>query len=239
MSAAVVGGAVAVSGAVNELTDGDVSPLEMHLVQAFSLFAVGISIAAIIEVDHTLVDAASFFTIGFALFLAQQKYQLKFFGTIKSNQSKLEVEAIELKEANDSLKNSMDNVESAVLRTKELEKELSSIVNTSDVTSLVRLTKEQSKISKEIKLNLKAKVIQDVLQILLKSDSDGDMHIGQNEVQILFLRLKMIDGLTFNEKKLKEKIQDQHVSKVMDLLRDMINDDFNDEESEGIFKISL
>lgn len=236
---AIVGGAAAVTGAVNELTDGDVSPLEMNLVRAFSLFAIGISVAAIVEVDHILVDIASFFTVAFALYLANQKQQLKYFGTIKSNQNKLENEAEELKEANDKLKDSVDGMGSTVDKTKQLEEELRTLVNTSDVSTLVSLTQEQSKISKEIKKNLKARVIQDVLQILLKSDSDSDMHIGENEIQILFLRLKMIDGLTFNEKKLKEKILDQHVSKVMDLLRDMINDDFDDGKSGGIFQISL
>lgn len=232
-----VGGAIAVTGAVNELTDGDVTPLELNIVRACSLLAVGISIAAIVEVDHILVDTASAVTILFSLFLSYQKYQLKYFGTIKSSQNKLEHEAQELKEANDNLAETMKNLDSAVHKTKKLEKELKKISNSSDVTSLVRLTKEQKRIAQEIKKNLQAKVLQDVLGIVLQSDRNNDMKLGAKEVQILCFRIGQIEGVDVNENKLRQQVQDQPISKVMDVLRDVVLNE--DDDDHGFFKLSL
>mmetsp|Transcript_51176 Transcript_51176/g.59791 ORF Transcript_51176/g.59791 Transcript_51176/m.59791 type:complete len:311 (-) Transcript_51176:118-1050(-) len=229
-----VGGALAVTGAVNELTDGDVTPLELNIVRACSLFAVGISIAAIVEVDHILVDTASAITILFSLFLSYQKYQLKYFGTIKSSSSKLELEAQELKEANDNLAETMKNLDSAVKKSKKLEKELKTIAKTSDVTSLVRLTKEQKRIAQEIKKNLQAKVLQDVLGIVLQSDRNNDMKLGAKEVQILCFRIGQIEGVDVNEDKLRQQVQDQPISKVMDVLRDVVLNE--DDDDHGFFQ---
>jgi len=237
MSLAAAGGALAVTGAVNELTDGDVTPLELNIVRACSLFAVGISIAAIVEVDHILVDTASAITILFSLFLSYQKYQLKYFGTIKSSSSKLELEAQELKEANDNLAETMKNLDSAVKKSKKLEKELKTIAKTSDVTSLVRLTKEQKRIAQEIKKNLQAKVLQDVLGIVLQSDRNNDMKLGAKEVQILCFRIGQIEGVDVNEDKLRQQVQDQPISKVMDVLRDVVLNE--DDDDHGFFKLSL
>ena len=87
---------------------------------------------------------------------------------------------------------------------------------------LVHLIDEYEQVQDDIELDLKYKVQQTLLSVLLRSDKDEDMIIDPEEMNRLFLRLESIPGVTFDRNQVEKalsrvnndilKFTDRHLS---------------------------
>ena len=87
---------------------------------------------------------------------------------------------------------------------------------------LVNLIDEYEQVQDDIELDLKYKVQQTLLSVLLRSDKDEDMIIDPEEMNRLFLRLESIPGVTFDRNQVEKalsrvnndilKFTDRHLS---------------------------
>mmetsp|Transcript_21366 Transcript_21366/g.31710 ORF Transcript_21366/g.31710 Transcript_21366/m.31710 type:complete len:162 (-) Transcript_21366:101-586(-) len=72
---------------------------------------------------------------------------------------------------------------------------------------------------------LEAKAMQQLLNILLLSDTNGDFTFNEKETEKLMLRLRNCESLEIDEKELRKFIKKNNsVSLVMGLLRDMVHE---------------
>ena len=58
-----------------------------------------------------------------------------------------------------------------------------------------------------VKENLEAKVIQNLISVVMRSDNDKDFVIDPEEVDALILRLKNIDGVDFSEENFQKALE--------------------------------
>lgn len=71
---------------------------------------------------------------------------------------------------------------------------------------LVQQVNEYQRIQQNIKTDLRSKIQQTLLNVMMKSDQDEDFEIDPEEIDRLVLRLKNIPGVKFDEAKFRKAI---------------------------------
>ncbi len=105
------------------------------------------------------------------------------------------------------------------------------------VDRLVTIIKENAALQTKIKRNLEAAVIQNVLQIILKSDKNMDFNFDQAELKRLKLNLSNIPGVTFDATNFERKIGNKNLTlaDIMAMFRNLKEDI---PEEDNIFHIT-
>lgn len=217
-----------------EKTDDGVTKVGMTLVDGVALAAVGTSIATLALTVGTVVSMASYMTIGFGPYAAIQKRKLKRLGGFRGQHNDLREKVNVLHAENDRLGENVERLEKNVSKIEEVEKDLAKLADTSNVDRLVKLVKEQGEVTRQMKENLKARVVHDTLDVVIRSDRNRDFMIGPREMQELMLRLNHVSGVDFKEDKFRAllgKKKKYSLSNIMELLRNLLDDDVPEEDN--------
>ncbi len=102
---------------------------------------------------------------------------------------------------------------------------------------LVAIIKENAALQTKIKRNLEAAVMQNVLQIILKSDKNMDFNFDQAELKRLKWNLSNIPGVTFDANNFERKIGNKNLTlaDIMAMFRNLKEDI---PEEDNIFHIT-
>ena len=94
------------------------------------------------------------------------------------------------------------------------------------------LVKENREILNQMKKNLRANVLQNLLQVVIRSDRDDGMQIDPDEVGDLITRIKIINGVEVNEEKFKSMVKQSggSLSSVMDIIKNLMAEDTPEED---------
>ena len=86
--------------------------------------------------------------------------------------------------------------------------------------------------------NLRANVLQNLLQVVIRSDQDDNMTIEEDEIDDLINRIKKINGVEVREEKFKDRIISSggSLSSVMDIIKNLMADDVSKEDEIFIIK---
>ena len=123
------------------------------------------------------------------------------------------------------------------LKTVEKDLEQVSIRTGGQVDRLVSIIQENASLQGQIKKNLEAQVLQNVLQIALASDKNMDFSFSKDELQRLKIRLASIPGITFDAANFERKIGTKALTlrDIMVMFRNLKSDI---PEEENIFHIT-
>jgi len=115
--------------------------------------------------------------------------------------NKLRHQVNELSRQNAILAGQVDQLETVQQRLAETESKLRqlSVLHGQSVDVLVAQVQEFRKIQAKMEDNLQAKVIQNLISVVLTADLDQDFLIDPEEIDHLEFRLKCIDGVDFSE----------------------------------------
>lgn len=222
-----------------EKTDEGVEKVGMTTLDAVALAAVGTSIATLVLTVGTVVSLASYMTMGFGPFAAFQKRKLKGLGGFRGEHNALRDKVNDLHQENDRLGGNIDRLEKNVSKIEEVEKDLAKLADTSNVNRLVKLVKEQGEVTRQMKENLKARVVHDVMDVIIRCDHDRDFMIGPREMKMLILRLNHVGGVDFKEDKFRAllgKKKKYTLANIMELMRNLLDDDVPD--AENVFELN-
>merc|ERR1712071_427759 len=127
--------------------------------------------------------------------------------------NKLKEDANNLGAAVDDLAEEIDALEPEAARAAEVEKQLQGIVGTqkANVDKLVELVKENEIILSKMRDNLRQRIVQDMITIVVKSDKDNDQQIDRSEAKTLALRIRLSlqeYGVVFDSEKFLKAIGD-------------------------------
>mmetsp|Transcript_19658 Transcript_19658/g.22778 ORF Transcript_19658/g.22778 Transcript_19658/m.22778 type:complete len:252 (-) Transcript_19658:153-908(-) len=160
-----------------------------------------------------------------------------------------------LKETHEALVREVDHLTSENHRLKGLVEELGGTIDTlvdvenaldmvqnmnaDSIESLKDQVQQSKGILVSMKQNLKAQALQNIITVVLNSDSDGDSVINGEEVDQLIFSLKGINGLEVNEQKFRDAISNKNgsVEAVVDILQDLVSGSSNPQEA-GFFTVS-
>jgi len=77
---------------------------------------------------------------------------------------------------------------------------------------------------------LKANVLQNLLDVVIGSDSDGNDVLNQNEIDNMIRRLQSINGVLVNDEKLRLIIAEKNgsVNSMIEVIKDVVQEGAND-----------
>ena len=88
--------------------------------------------------------------------------------------------------------------------------------------------------------NLRANALQNVISILIRSDTDGDFHIDDAEIDDLIARMERLNGVDINDNAVRKVIKQQHngdINALMEILKDVMNKDPEERTHEKLFTV--
>jgi hypothetical protein len=191
-------GETSVSG---EETDGVVNKTKYAVVQLAALIALISGGLSIYLVNGLLADIMGLCVVLLAPVVALQKHKLLALGDFRSqhNQLRNQINAVHVQ--NDKLTESVTAMAAASERLQRTQEQLQkhAIQSGKSVQRLVELVDETATVQAEIRENLNAAVVQQMMTAILQTDSDRNFVLSKNEVSVLIVRLKSIPGITFHE----------------------------------------
>lgn len=107
------------------------------------------------------------------------------------------------------------------------------------VEAFAEQVKDNQNILDQMQMTLKANVLQNLLQVVIRSDKDGNMQIEEDEIDDLSARMNKINGVTVRRTLFKERILSDSdgsgcLEGVMNIIKNLMNE--NDGE-DAIFII--
>jgi hypothetical protein len=78
--------------------------------------------------------------------------------------------------------------------------------------------------------NLQANVLQNLLSLIFSADANQDNIVNDHEVDDLVRRMNNIQGVEIHETKFRNAIVGKEVSAVMDVIKNLLNEDLPEEE---------
>jgi len=124
-------------------------------------------------------------------------------------------------------------------RLEDVEQALDAITQTQgmSIEAFEEQVADNREILNKMQSNLRANVLQNLLQVVIRSDKDESMTIEEHEIDDLISRIKGINGVEVNESRFKDAITSAGGSLqcVMDIIRNLMDD--NVSEGDEIFII--
>jgi len=190
--------------------------------------AVASSMVTWMASTNILVKIASAGTFVFGPLAACQQRKLRNFGTLRNHQNQLRAEVNYLYQEQERLQRSLTRLDSNVMQIETMERELSRLAGSKhNINRLLDVVHQQEQVYDNIKENLKKSVLQSILTALVQSDGDGNFVIHSREMEVLVVRLNMMEGVKFHEQKFRQLIgtDSQSLATIMRLIRSLLQDD--------------
>ncbi len=138
------------------------------------------------------------------------------------------------------LRATVDDLSLTVDRLEDVEQALDAITQMQgqSIEAFEEQVNDNRNILSKMQSNLKANVLQNLLQVVIRSDNDDNMTIEEHEVSGLINRIKGINGVEVNESLFRDAITKSGGSLqcVMDIIRNLMDDDIPKENEIFIIK---
>jgi len=222
---------------VRDIEDGRSKPLsaiaETTVMEKFAAFvafiSVGTSLAAMIVFRGPIVLTAGVLSILVGPYAYWQQTQLTDIKALKETEEALYLEVNTLHRENVRLDLDVERLRDSVERLSDVENALEVIskAQNESVDSFETQVQHNKDILASMEKNLKASVLQNLLSVVMGSDTDGNNTIDGNEVDGLIRRLRTINGVSVNEINLKRSLEENNgsVDSIINVMKDVVEDD--------------
>ena len=134
----------------------------------------------------------------------------------------------------------MEELSETVDRLEDVEQALDVITQTQgqSIEAFEEQVQDNREILNKMQSNLKANVLQNLLQVVIRSDKDENMTIEEHEIGDLINRITGINGVEVNEERFRDAITSSGGSLqcVMDIIKNLMADDVSGEDAIFIIK---
>jgi len=211
------------------------SNIKENVVKGAAVVATGASVATLIVMGSnplTLVSGGIGSLIG--PYAAMQETKLTDLEALKSINENLSKEVDKLGSENDRLLQQMKELETSVSNFEDMEEALKAIKKTESqsVEEMENQLEKSKKILASMEISMKATVLQNIVSVVLRSDSDGDMLLDDDEITVLFRKLDAYDSVDVNEEMFRKVIVEKgrSLTAIMAVLKDVLTDDIPDDQ---------
>lgn len=203
---------------------------------------VATSVASSFLTQPTIVDVSSMSTAALAPFAAHQHHRVRKLGCHKDVQQELLANIDRMKTTNVELTANVDQFKSKVNRLAKVEASFQEMVASSqyNVDKIMTLCKETAAVQKQMEDIMKARIVSDVLSNILRVDRSEDFTLGDNEMEILIIRMGMQHGVRFDETGFRKKLtmtSDRSIKTILNIFRNLLDD--NPDDDHKLFAIDL
>jgi len=214
------------------------TPMEM-LAGGIAGASVATSAAAMVLNPVNVVFAAGGLSCAIGPYAYWQQRRLTDVAALQETHKALSEQVDRLGKENRRLHDTVEDLSETVDRLEDVEQALDVITQTQgqSIAAFEEQVADNRDILNKMQSNLKANVLQNLLQVVIRSDRDEDLTIEDDEVGDLINRIKGINGVEINEKLFREAITSSGGSLqcVMDIIRNLMDD--NVSEGDEIFVI--
>jgi len=205
-----------------------------RVVLAIGLATCVVSLITLILVDSTIVGVAMLFSVicSTTVMLRQRKLTSK--GSVRNLINVLRQSANEYHGSNSSLRKSIDSLLPQAARVKEMEQQVEDQVrksgqNMNEFTNSISLN---NALLDKMKEKMKLQTSQEILRVFFLSDRSKNMKLDPTEVEILIVRLSVMNGVIFDEGLFRKTFRNGlTLSDISILIKAMYND--NDDSDVG------
>ena len=200
----------------------------------------GISIRVVEGAASTITIVAGVLTAAIGPYAYYQQRKLTDIVALKDTYNAIGREVGLLSAENQRLHDEMEHLKQSVDKLEDTETALDVITDTQghSLQRVANHVKESKEILVQMEKNLKATVLQNLLQVVINHDRDNDMKIEENEIDNLIRRIKMINGVDVVEEEFRELVLKAggSLSAIMDIIKNsMTDEDDADELRSSVF----
>lgn len=222
-----------------KLTKVKTTPMEM-LAGGAAVVAVGTSVTAMVLNPFTPVFVAGTLSSVIGPYAYYQQTKLTDIIALKETHEAVKREVNRLQSENIRLNETVGELSDTIDKLEDVEQALDVITQTQgqSVEAFAEQVKDNREILGQMQKNLRANVLQNLLQVVIRSDQDDNMQIEEDEIDDLINRIKKINGVEVREDRFKEKIISAKgkLSSVMDIIKNLMADDVSGDDEIFIIK---
>jgi len=201
--------------------------------------SVATSAAAMVLNPANIVFIAGGLSCAIGPYAYWQQRRLTDVAAMQETHKALSEQVDRLGKENRRLHDTVEDLSETVDRLEDVEQALDVITQTQgqSIAAFEEQVADNREILNKMQSSLKANVLQNLLQVVIRSDKDEDLTIEDEEVGDLINRIKGINGVEINERLFREAITNSGGSLqcVMDIIRNLMDD--NVSEGNEIFVI--
>ena len=211
----------------------------VHLISAL---AVGSSVLTIqvTKNNSTLATVASIMSIGFGLLLILQQRKLKHLGTLRTQHNDLRKKVHYFRQERERLHRTLDRMDETVAELHHIPQELYKISRNKNVDRLLAVVREKGKIQEQTRERINQSILQQIVQVIVRADRDGNWTLGPMEIEAMIVRLGMVEGVEFHEQRFRQFVHADNpptVSTIMRVVRSLMERDDEYQHASPIFVI--
>lgn len=217
----------------------DHTPMEI-VSGGIATLSVGTSVAAMILNPMGPVFIAGALSSVIGPYAYYQQTKLTDILALKETHEAVKREVDRLQRENARLNETVGELSDTIDKLEDTEQALDVITQTQgqSVATFAEQVKENREILNQMQANLRANVLQNLLQVVIRSDQDDNMQIEEDEIDDLISRIKKINGVEVREDRFKDAIMSSggSLSSVMDIIKNLMADDVSGEDEIFIIK---
>lgn len=220
------------SGALKPITM--MTPLEMVTGLGAASAVISSVLAMIVTLGNPFVVLGGVFGSAMGPFMYYQQTQLTDIQALQETHEAFAAQLNDLNESNERLKHEIDELKGTVKGLEDVEEALDVITNMQgqSVAAFEEQVEEQRGILQQLRSNMKGEFMNNILNVMRRSDDDGDMKIDPEEVDGLVAKLNDISGGTLVEDRFRAIIaeSDGSMRSVLKLIRSVMRADTPEDE---------
>lgn len=205
-----------------------------------AFLSVGSSVTAMILSPARMVFIAGAFTSVVGPYAYYQQTKLTDIMALKETHAAITREVDRLESENIRLNETVGKLSSTMDKLEDVEGALDVITQTQgqSVDAFREQVKENREIMEQMRKNHRANMLQNLLQVVIRSDQDDNMQIEEDEIAPLIGRIKKINGVEVMEDRFAEAIYSSggSLSSVMDIIKGLMANDVPGGEEIFIIK---
>lgn len=204
----------------------------------FCALAMISSLVSIQFVDGVLVTVASAFSMVVALLVLLQQRKLRRLGNLRRQHIELRRRANYFHQERERLHRTQERLDQLMADLHYVPQELHKLSKNQDVSILMEIVAEQRIVQDAIRHKIQQKVMQKLLDIVMKADKDNNYALGPKEIELLIIRLGLVKGVEFNEARFRQMLaEDASIHSIFAMLRSMRDREDEYQYSDSVFTI--
>jgi FtsZ-binding cell division protein ZapB len=191
-----------------------------------------LAIAAMVVEGGAIVTIAGILSIIMGPYAYYQQTKLTDIATLKETTAAIQVEVDRFKEQNVRLAGNVNELAATIEELQDVEQALDIISNTQgqSVEAFETQVQENQAILARMKKSTKGRVIQNLISIIYRGDSDSNNIISEKEAKQVISELQEVGGLMIHEDRLRAAIVGKKVECIVDVVQNFLGDDIAEEE---------
>ncbi|KAG7355089.1 hypothetical protein IV203_004445 [Nitzschia inconspicua] len=214
----------------------ETTPVERLTGVAAGITAI-LALSAMVVEGGTVVVVAGILSIIMGPYAYYQQTKLTDVKTLKETTAAVEREVKRLKDENIKLAKTVDDLGETIDGLQDIGDALEVIQNTQDqsVSAFEKQVEENKEILARMKQSTRGRVIQNLISIIYRGDSNQDNIICDEEVDEVISGLKDVAGVTVYEDRLRAAIVGKSIESVVDVVQNLLSESVPSEDQ--IFEV--